>query len=120
MCGTRSIPERRSTRCGSASRPSRVHTWKCSPSTFPSSPPTRPCCGCIGAPRSLASPSDRNSELLTQGCLEGTPLAGATCSGHVLPVPPPPVSRCRAVLGDLHVWIPVAVLLAGLLVLRRI
>jgi hypothetical protein len=30
------------------------------------------------------------------------------------------VSRWRALLGDLHFWIPVLVLLAGLLVLRWI
>ena len=30
------------------------------------------------------------------------------------------VSRWRALLGDLHFWIPVAVLIAGLLVLRWI
>jgi len=47
------------------------------------------------------------------------PLAGATYSGHVLPVQPPPV-RWRALLRDIHFWIPVAVLLAGLLVLRWI
>jgi hypothetical protein len=29
-----------------------------------------------------------------------------------------PMSRARAVLRDVHFWVPVAVLLAGLLVLR--
>jgi hypothetical protein len=38
---------------------------------------------------------------------------------HV-PVHPTPASRWRALLGDLHFWIPVAVLLAGLLVLQWI
>ncbi|HXL10289.1 MAG TPA: hypothetical protein VN955_02785 [Gemmatimonadales bacterium] len=39
----------------------------------------------------------------------------------VQPTPPSPShSRWRALLGDAHFWIPVAVLLAGLLVLRWI
>ncbi len=37
-----------------------------------------------------------------------------------LPVQPTHPSRWRALLGDLHFWIPVVVLLAGLLVLRWI
>jgi len=37
-----------------------------------------------------------------------------------LPVQPTTVSRWRALLGDLHFWIPLAVLLAGLFVLRWI
>ena len=38
---------------------------------------------------------------------------------HPPPLPPPP-SRWCALLGDLHFWIPLAVILAGLLVLRWI
>jgi len=37
-----------------------------------------------------------------------------------LPVQPTTVSRWRALLGDVHLWIPLAVLMAGLLVLRWI
>jgi hypothetical protein len=33
---------------------------------------------------------------------------------------PTPRSRWRAIVGDVHFWIPVAVLLVGLLVLRWI
>lgn len=37
-----------------------------------------------------------------------------------VPVNPPRPSRMRALLGDPHFWIPVAVLVIGLLVLRWI
>ncbi len=43
-----------------------------------------------------------------------------TSSICYVPVQPTTVSRWRALLGDVHFWIPVAVLLAGLLVLRWI
>lgn len=38
----------------------------------------------------------------------------------VTPPSPQPALRWRALLGDVHFWIPVAVLLLGLLVLRWI
>jgi hypothetical protein len=38
----------------------------------------------------------------------------------VTPLSPPPPSRWRAIAGDIHFWIPVGVLLLGLLVLRWI
>lgn len=48
-------------------------------------------------------------------------LAEAPKNAHCfVPVNPPRPSRLRALLGDPHFWIPVAVLVVGLLVLRWI
>ena len=48
-------------------------------------------------------------------------LADPPSSRHYcIPVTPTPRSRWRAIVSDIHFWIPVAVLLVGLLVLRWI
>jgi len=51
----------------------------------------------------------------------GTALAEASKNAHcTMPVNPSRPSRLRALVGDPHFWIPVAVLVLGLLVLRWI